>query len=93
MSTPFLRATVALFTLASSLGQSDATRPGQSGTPETHVISGKIIDSRGLPPTGVVVQVTAPEPNGSASLFTIPIAPNGAFETQPLPPGQYRFSR
>jgi Carboxypeptidase regulatory-like domain len=85
-----LRVSATLIAVGVSLAPIDATRSQPPATPEGHVISGKIVDSRGLAPSGVVVQVTAPRPEGGgSSSFTIPVAADGKFKTRPYPPGLY----
>jgi hypothetical protein len=63
--------------------------PERPNAPDRHVISGRVIDSRGLAPHGVVIRVTAPKADGSGTLSSTSIGADGSFETQRFPPGEY----
>jgi hypothetical protein len=83
LNTSFVRGSAVLISMAASLGQSPAERLQRPDAPDRHVIAGRVIDSRGLPPRGVVVRVNAPKPEGSSAQFLSPVGENGEFETQP----------
>ena len=56
---------------------------------ERHVISGRVLDSRGRVPHDLVVMVSIPLADGFGSAFPTPIGHDGSFVTRPLPPGTY----
>lgn len=64
-----------------------ACRDGQP--PERYVISGRVLNSQGLVLQDLVVIVTSPGADGSASASPTPIGRDGTFVTQPLLPGTY----
>jgi hypothetical protein len=58
-------------------------------TPEGYVISGRVFDSQGRAPQGLVVMITIPSADGSASTFSTPIERDGTFVTRPLSVGTH----